>query len=286
MRCNHCGTVDWAVVWKSWKWLGRNLLTVFVDVTTWLVTAPWWMCCLTTKWAQMTHGGGNGWMYERTNYAQVCWRPYVTGVIQSRIRQRTIQIDRLTENQGCTGFSSCFIPMTRHQTTEVYVTYGEIKRKPRPLWHRSSALSVLSTFANLCSRKMPHILAFFGPLCRTQWFMAGADFLFQPTLVFGKGATFQPPAFIQSGTKKSCSFFNWPVGSGSKSESIFIDPHVKMSNFTAQINMFTAWFKNWFWSPQQDFTAMKIILGGNFYVRHQVELYKVTNVCIVTDVVL
>ena len=36
-------------------------------------------------------------------------------------------------------------------------------------------------------------------------------------------------------------FSEWPLEAGSKSESIPIHSHVKMPNFTAEINMFTAW---------------------------------------------
>uniref|UniRef100_A0A673GKP7 Membralin-like n=1 Tax=Sinocyclocheilus rhinocerous TaxID=307959 RepID=A0A673GKP7_9TELE len=35
---------------------------------------------------------------------------------------------------------------------------------------------------------------------------------------------------------------------GSKRESVPLTPHVKMPNFTAEKNMFTAWYKKWFWS--------------------------------------
>ena len=41
-------------------------------------------------------------------------------------------------------------------------------------------------------------------------------------------------------------FFEWPLEAGSKGESIPIDPHVKMPNFIAEINMFTAWKKEGF----------------------------------------
>ena len=37
-------------------------------------------------------------------------------------------------------------------------------------------------------------------------------------------------------------FVKWPLEAGSKSESIPIDPHVKMPNFTAEINIFKAWY--------------------------------------------
>ena len=39
-------------------------------------------------------------------------------------------------------------------------------------------------------------------------------------------------------------FFEFPLEAGSKSESIPIDPHVKMPNFTAEINTFTEWYEN------------------------------------------
>lgn len=38
-------------------------------------------------------------------------------------------------------------------------------------------------------------------------------------------------------------FFKWPVEARSKSESLVIDPYVKMPNFTPEINMFTHWYK-------------------------------------------
>ena len=42
---------------------------------------------------------------------------------------------------------------------------------------------------------------------------------------------------------KKLQFFEWPPEAGSKSESISIHPHVKIPNFTAEINLFTAWYK-------------------------------------------
>ena len=45
---------------------------------------------------------------------------------------------------------------------------------------------------------------------------------------------------------KKLQCFEWPLEAGSKSESIPIDIHVKMPNFTAEINMFIAWYKKRF----------------------------------------
>lgn len=50
-------------------------------------------------------------------------------------------------------------------------------------------------------------------------------------------------------TEKVCvQFIEWQLEPGSKSESIHVDPNVKMANFKAEINMFTALYKKWFWS--------------------------------------
>uniref|UniRef100_A0A1A8KZZ5 Uncharacterized protein n=1 Tax=Nothobranchius pienaari TaxID=704102 RepID=A0A1A8KZZ5_9TELE len=41
-------------------------------------------------------------------------------------------------------------------------------------------------------------------------------------------------------------FHPHPLGAGVRSEQILIDSHVKNTNFTAEINMFTAWYQNMF----------------------------------------
>lgn len=43
---------------------------------------------------------------------------------------------------------------------------------------------------------------------------------------------------------QNLQLLKWLVEDGSKSESIPIDPHVKMPNSTAEINPFTAWYKD------------------------------------------
>lgn len=54
------------------------------------------------------------------------------------------------------------------------------------------------------------------------------------------------PSGDLSGCEVKCQnlqFIDWPLEAGSKREQIPIQPHVKMPKFTAEINMFTAWFK-------------------------------------------
>ena len=41
-------------------------------------------------------------------------------------------------------------------------------------------------------------------------------------------------------------FLKWPLEAGTKKKSICIDPRIKMPNFPAEINMFTAWCRNGF----------------------------------------
>ncbi|MDF4311626.1 hypothetical protein P3389_34060, partial [Vibrio parahaemolyticus] len=60
----------------------------------------------------------------------------------------------------------------------------------------------------------------------------------------------QPQGLKNKANTEKCQklqFFEWPLEAGSRSESIYIDPRVKMPNFTAEINMFTAWYNNQFW---------------------------------------
>ena len=57
----------------------------------------------------------------------------------------------------------------------------------------------------------------------------------------------QPPrmrneANAEEHKEQKLQFFECPLGAGSKRESIPIDSHVIMPNFTAEINMFTAWY--------------------------------------------
>lgn len=49
----------------------------------------------------------------------------------------------------------------------------------------------------------------------------------------------------QSRKCRKLQFFDWPLGTGSEI-SISIDVHVKISTFTAGINIFMAWFKSYF----------------------------------------
>ena len=39
-------------------------------------------------------------------------------------------------------------------------------------------------------------------------------------------------------------FLKWPLEADSKGESTSTDSHVKLANFTAEINIFVAWNKN------------------------------------------
>ena len=45
----------------------------------------------------------------------------------------------------------------------------------------------------------------------------------------------------QRGKCQKLQFLKWPLEADSKNKSIPIDPHVKMANFTAEMNIFTAW---------------------------------------------
>lgn len=51
---------------------------------------------------------------------------------------------------------------------------------------------------------------------------------------------------------------------GSKRESITTEPRLKMPNFVAEINMFTAWFKTLFWSLKLIFYVCDYITRVNF----------------------
>jgi len=49
------------------------------------------------------------------------------------------------------------------------------------------------------------------------------------------------PATATSGAENEANA-EVPLQAGFKSEHILMDPHVKMPNFTAEMNMFTAWY--------------------------------------------
>ena len=49
-----------------------------------------------------------------------------------------------------------------------------------------------------------------------------------------------------NGERQKLQFISWPLEAGSKNKSIPIDPNVKMPNFTAEINMSTVWYINFF----------------------------------------
>lgn len=60
-------------------------------------------------------------------------------------------------------------------------------------------------------------------------------------------------------------FLQWPLEGGSKSESITIESHVKMANFTTEIYMFTAFYKKHFGFLQQislPVTALQCIFSN------------------------
>lgn len=59
-----------------------------------------------------------------------------------------------------------------------------------------------------------------------------------------QAATSGAEKWSQCGRAKNCNQHE----ADSRSESISIDLHVKMNNFTAEINMLAAWYKNLFWS--------------------------------------
>lgn len=42
---------------------------------------------------------------------------------------------------------------------------------------------------------------------------------------------------------KTEEFFKWPLEAGSQSQSIPMRTHIKMSNFSEEINMYTYWYK-------------------------------------------
>ena len=60
---------------------------------------------------------------------------------------------------------------------------------------------------------------------------------------------------------------------GFVAEQVPSDSHVKMVNFAAEINIFTAWFKKLFGDLFLYFTSMINVQGLNFFVPHQITLY-------------
>lgn len=64
--------------------------------------------------------------------------------------------------------------------------------------------------------------------------------------------TKQQPLVLSNEAIVECQklqFIELPLEAGSKRESIPIDAHVKMLNFTAELNIFPAWYKNGFGLP-------------------------------------
>jgi len=41
-----------------------------------------------------------------------------------------------------------------------------------------------------------------------------------------------------------------------------------MPNFTAEMNMFSVWFKKWFWSIKLILPFMTTVRGVNFFITH------------------
>ena len=56
---------------------------------------------------------------------------------------------------------------------------------------------------------------------------------------YNQGATSGLLVFHNTASAETYNFLSWGLGAESNNESIFIDLHVKMSNFTAEINIFT-----------------------------------------------
>uniref|UniRef100_A0A8C6LZM6 Gfo/Idh/MocA-like oxidoreductase domain containing 1 n=1 Tax=Nothobranchius furzeri TaxID=105023 RepID=A0A8C6LZM6_NOTFU len=63
---------------------------------------------------------------------------------------------------------------------------------------------------------------------------------------FGPGPHNAAQKLKQSRKYQKLQFHPHPLGAGVRGEQILIDTHVKNTNFTAEINMFTAWFQNMF----------------------------------------
>lgn len=68
-----------------------------------------------------------------------------------------------------------------------------------------------------------------------------------------RGVNFFLKVFVSEKMKpthkcQQLQFLKWPFEAVSKSKSIPFDPHVKVLNFTAEVNIFTAWYKKGFWS--------------------------------------
>ena len=64
-------------------------------------------------------------------------------------------------------------------------------------------------------------------------------------------------------------FVECPLEAGSRSESISIHPHVKMPNFTAGINMFTAWYNKKILVSIAKLTLCDDHMGVNDFITHQ-----------------
>ena len=67
-------------------------------------------------------------------------------------------------------------------------------------------------------------------------------------------------------------------------KSIPTDPHIKMLYFTAQANMFTAWYKKQFWSLFANFPIHDNCTGMNIYLTHPFRSYQGLKICIIKGV--
>lgn len=84
-------------------------------------------------------------------------------------------------------------------------------------------------------------------------------------LVSGTGPK-RPPPELKNKADAEVQFLEWPLEAGSKSKSSPTEPHVKMANFIAEINMLTAWYTQWFWS-------LWPISPFKFYITYSFKLY-------------
>lgn len=76
-------------------------------------------------------------------------------------------------------------------------------------------------------------------------------------------------------------FLTRQLETGLKSESTPIDLHVKMLNFTTEVNVVTAWYRKQFWSLQLIFPFMTALQGLDCYTTHPFELYYVLKLRII-----
>ena len=71
-------------------------------------------------------------------------------------------------------------------------------------------------------------------------------------------------------------FFEWPLEAGSKSESIPIHLHVKMSIFTAEINMFRAWYMITVLGVIFSVTNNYHLFQGTIYPKSKINIFPLT----------